>query len=71
MLVTRSPIRAISICCTQVGDRFGTVKVVAADGIGVTLGELLTTAGEFYAFCGHAPRFCRFVELKVLQPIGD
>lgn len=72
MLLTQPPIPTVTLRGVGQGRPFGSIKVVAADGVGVRFGELLKTAGEFHRFWGQLPWMRgRVVELEMYQPIGD
>ncbi|KAK5121440.1 hypothetical protein LTR85_005273 [Meristemomyces frigidus] len=71
MFLTQPPIPTVSISCTHQGGSFGTIKVVAVDGLGVRLGELVKTAAELYGFCYRPGWLRRLVHTEIYQPIDD
>lgn len=71
MLLTQPPIPTVTVVSTGQGEHFGTIQVIAADGKGVKLGELLKSAGDYYARCRLYTSFGFGAQMEIYQPLGD
>jgi len=69
MLLTQPPIKSVSIRDTQRGDDRGAVRVTAADGEGIRLGDLLKAAAGFYSHCGRPAGFKFDAEMEVYHRV--
>ena len=71
MLATQPPVQTLNLRCDSMGGYLGGMKVIAADGVGVTLGDVAKRAAEFYRTCEQQTRKdCSFdPEMTIYQPV--
>ncbi|KAK5131619.1 hypothetical protein LTR08_000806 [Meristemomyces frigidus] len=71
LLLTQPPLPSIIIQCKGCSPWLPTVKVIAADGVGVRLGELMKAADELCGPLGSGWDERVNEQLNLLQPVGD
>lgn len=69
MLACQPPLPTLTLRCTQVEGRRGIARVKAANGTGVTLGDIVVAAGELYRLAPQKRGFCFNAEMTIHQEV--